>query len=243
MTGHEVDERCAAARAARVSPTTVERGRVCERASRTWSTRRSTCSSTRSSRCATRASSAASSCSSRRTSPRRPPENERRNLDYLEYVADKLRRLPDAGGVPAPVVGRRPSTADAHARVPRGPRAGLRLRRHRRSSPTRSHDAAAARRSRRDWAYVRFHGRNAETWLQAHGDRRRPLRLPVHRPRSCASGSRRSGSWPRDADETFVMFNNNKYDYAQRNAAEIATILGDLVPPRRRRGGLEPSLS
>jgi hypothetical protein len=28
------------------------------------------------------------------------------------------------------------------------------------------------------------------------------------------------------------MFNNNKYDYAQRNAAEIATILGpDVVAP------------
>jgi len=28
------------------------------------------------------------------------------------------------------------------------------------------------------------------------------------------------------------MFNNNRYDYAQRNAAEIATILGnDVVRP------------
>ena len=33
------------------------------------------------------------------------------------------------------------------------------------------------------------------------------------------------------ADETYVMFNNCRYDYAPRNAAEMAEILSDLVEP------------
>ena len=45
-----------------------------------------------------------------------------------------------------------------------------------------------------------------------------------------------------EADETFVMFNNNKYDYAQRNASEIATILVDLVVPPVSGSGGTPSL-
>ena len=38
------------------------------------------------------------------------------------------------------------------------------------------------------------------------------------------------------------MFNNNRYDYAQRNAAEIATILGDLIPPRSQDAGEQEAL-
>ncbi len=82
-----------------------------------------------------------------------------------------------------------------------------------------------------DWAYVRFHGRNAETWYGKHASAAErfdylyteaELREWEPKIREVAS----------DAAQTFVMFNNNKYDYAQRNAAEIATILGDLVPAR-----------
>ena len=40
-----------------------------------------------------------------------------------------------------------------------------------------------------------------------------------------------------ETERTYVMFNNCKYDYAPRNAREMAEILGDIVEPRR--GGAE----
>ncbi len=52
-----------------------------------------------------------------------------------------------------------------------------------------------------------------------------------------------------ETERTWVMFNNCKYDYAPRNAREMAEILGDVVAPRlssasgrsgeRRRGAAE----
>jgi uncharacterized protein YecE (DUF72 family) len=81
------------------------------------------------------------------------------------------------------------------------------------------------------WAYVRFHGRNRDTWharTETAADRfdylytraeleqwREPLR-----------------SLAEDTERTWVMFNNCKYDFAPRNAAEMATILGDVVAAR-----------
>ena len=35
-----------------------------------------------------------------------------------------------------------------------------------------------------------------------------------------------------ETERTWVMFNNCKYDYAPRNAREMAEILGDVVAPR-----------
>ncbi len=93
-----------------------------------------------------------------------------------------------------------------------------------------------------DWAYVRFHGRNADTWFGAHGSS--ADRFDYHyTPDELSEWEPKIRDLARSADRTFVMFNNNKYDYAQRNAADIATILGDLVPPRSDAGGDEaPSL-
>jgi hypothetical protein len=35
-----------------------------------------------------------------------------------------------------------------------------------------------------------------------------------------------------ETERTWVMFNNCRYDYAPRNAREMAEILGDVVAPR-----------
>jgi uncharacterized protein YecE (DUF72 family) len=82
-----------------------------------------------------------------------------------------------------------------------------------------------------DWAYVRFHGRNCDTWFAKGGtaaDRFDYLYSSAELQEWVPPIQKLA----EDADETFVMFNNNRYDYAQRNAAEIATILGDdVVPP------------
>jgi uncharacterized protein YecE (DUF72 family) len=81
-----------------------------------------------------------------------------------------------------------------------------------------------------DWAYVRLHGRNADTWFAkgaTAADRFDYLYSTSELEELAAPIEELAGQ----ADETFVMFNNNRYDYAQRNAAEIATILGDVVAP------------
>jgi len=76
--------------------------------------------------------------------------------------------------------------------------------------------------------YVRLHGRNRETYFARNvsaADRfdylytAAELEEWVPRIRELAEGT----------DTTFVMFNNCKYDYAPRNAHQLAEILGDLV--------------
>jgi uncharacterized protein YecE (DUF72 family) len=82
-----------------------------------------------------------------------------------------------------------------------------------------------------EWAYVRFHGRNRDTYFartETSADRFDYL----YAPDELREWEPKIRDLAGDADQTFVMFNNNKYDYAQRNAADIATILGDLVPER-----------
>jgi uncharacterized protein YecE (DUF72 family) len=79
-----------------------------------------------------------------------------------------------------------------------------------------------------DWAYVRFHGRNCDTWYAKGGtaaDRFDYLYSEAELQEWVPPIQKLAD----DADETYVLFNNNRYDYAQRNAAEIATILGDDV--------------
>jgi uncharacterized protein YecE (DUF72 family) len=92
-----------------------------------------------------------------------------------------------------------------------------------------------------DWAYVRLHGRNTDTWF-AHtatsGDRFDYLYSSAELEELAGPVKRLAA----EVDETFVMFNNNKYDYAQRNASEIATILGDLVVPPSAEAGRTPAL-
>ena len=80
--------------------------------------------------------------------------------------------------------------------------------------------------------YVRFHGRNAGTWYaktQTAADRFDYL----YTPEELAEWSDPIRRIAEETERTYVMFNNCKYDYAPRNAKEMAEILGDLVEPRR----------
>lgn len=90
------------------------------------------------------------------------------------------------------------------------------------------------------WAYVRMHGRNADTWYKKGGTAadRFDYLYSTEELEEWIEPIKRLAE---DADETFVMFNNNRYDYAQRNAAEIATILGDdVVRPSAASGDTQP---
>lgn len=163
------------------------------------------------------------------------PDIERRNLEYLEYAAGKLE------GLRTLVEFRHPSWVDDRHRE-----GSLRFLRDRGlsyvsvdspqfpSGSTMPPLAAATN----EWAYLRLHGRNADTWFArttSSADRfdylysTAELEELVEPIKGLAA----------EADDTFVMFNNNKYDYAQRNATEIATILGDLVVPPH--GGADDS--
>jgi uncharacterized protein YecE (DUF72 family) len=80
--------------------------------------------------------------------------------------------------------------------------------------------------------YVRFHGRNAGTWnarATSAADRFDYLYEPSELAEWRDPIERLAG----ETAKTWVMFNNCKYDYAPRNAREMAEILGDVVAPRR----------
>jgi uncharacterized protein YecE (DUF72 family) len=155
-------------------------------------------------------------------------EDERRNLDVIEHAAAKLE------GLRTLVEFRHPSWLSEE-------RAGRTLRfLADRGLTYVSVDAPQFETCRTmpplhalttDWAYVRFHGRNCETYFK-------PAKTAADRFDYLYNTDELREWEPKirelaaDASETFVLFNNNRYDYAQRNAAEIATILGDLVPPR-----------
>lgn len=89
-----------------------------------------------------------------------------------------------------------------------------------------------------DWACVRLHGRNRETWsapTKSAADRfdylysRQELSEWEGPVRSLAA----------ETNTTWVLFNNNKYDYAQRNAADMNEILEDLLLPVPHESGPE----
>jgi uncharacterized protein YecE (DUF72 family) len=80
-------------------------------------------------------------------------------------------------------------------------------------------------------AYVRFHGRNAGTWnarTASAADRFDYL----YSPAELESWDEPIHRMAEETERTWVMFNNCKYDYAPRNAREMAVILGDIVSPR-----------
>ena len=80
--------------------------------------------------------------------------------------------------------------------------------------------------------YVRFHGRNAATWnmrTESAADRFDYL----YTPDELATWREPIDNLAHETERTWVMFNNCRYDYAPRNAREMAEILGDIVAPRR----------
>ena len=79
--------------------------------------------------------------------------------------------------------------------------------------------------------YVRFHGRNSATWsarMASAADRFDYL----YTPDELAEWLEPIDQLAHETERTWVMFNNCKYDYAPRNAREMATILGDVVAHR-----------
>ena len=79
--------------------------------------------------------------------------------------------------------------------------------------------------------YVRLHGRNAAMW-NAHTASAADRFDYLYTPDELAEWRAPVDNLSAETDKTFVMFNNCKYDYAPRNATELAEILGELVAPR-----------
>ena len=79
--------------------------------------------------------------------------------------------------------------------------------------------------------YVRFHGRNAATWgmrTASAADRFDYL----YSDEELAEWVQPIRRLAEQTERTWVMFNNCKYDYAPRNAARMAEILGDVIACR-----------
>jgi uncharacterized protein YecE (DUF72 family) len=153
------------------------------------------------------------------------PDVIKRNLDYLDYVADKL------DGYRTLVEFRHPSWV-----APNRLEQTLAFLRERKLAyvtvdspqfPTHS-TMPPLRAVTADWAYVRLHGRNADTWF-AKGKTAADRFDYLYSTEELQEWAPPIKELAAQADETFVLFNNNRYDYAQRNAAEIATILGEQV--------------
>jgi uncharacterized protein YecE (DUF72 family) len=165
------------------------------------------------------------------------PENERRGLDQIEYAVERLK------GYRVLVEFRHPSWVDArHVDSTLSFLADRDLSYVSVDSPQfpdrRTMPPMTAATNR--WAYVRMHGRNADTWHFKGGTAadRFDYLYSTEELEEWVDPIKRLAE---DADETFVMFNNNRYDYAKRNAAEIATILGDaVVQPSAPSGETEP---
>ncbi len=81
------------------------------------------------------------------------------------------------------------------------------------------------------YGYVRFHGRNKRMWnaRTASAADRFDYLYDIH---ELAEWGPSIVDLSSQTERTWVMFNNCKYDYAPRNAREMARILGPLVAPR-----------
>jgi len=79
--------------------------------------------------------------------------------------------------------------------------------------------------------YVRFHGRNRSTWTARTASAADRFDY-LYAPQELAEWREPIEQLAAGTERTWVMFNNCKYDYAPRNAREMAEILGDVVAPR-----------
>jgi uncharacterized protein YecE (DUF72 family) len=155
------------------------------------------------------------------------PERLSRNLDYLEYCREKL------GGDRMLVEFRHPSWVDV-GQLP----ATLAFLEERGMSyvsvdapqfPERLTMPPIAEVTG-GVAYVRFHGRNRDTYFM-RTDSAADRFDYLYTPEELGEWEGKLRELAGAADETYVMFNNCRYDYAPRNAAEMAEILSDLVEP------------
>ena len=79
-----------------------------------------------------------------------------------------------------------------------------------------------------DWACVRMHGRNAETWsLHTKSAAERFDYLYSEEELREWEGPIRDLA--KEAEQVFVLFNNCRHDYAPRNARRMAEILADVT--------------
>lgn len=81
------------------------------------------------------------------------------------------------------------------------------------------------------WSYVRLHGRNRDMYFARTASAADRFDY-LYTPDELQEWAGPISSLAEETDRTWVMFNNCKYDYAPRNAREMAAILGDLVAPR-----------
>lgn len=79
--------------------------------------------------------------------------------------------------------------------------------------------------------YIRFHGRNAATWDIRNASAADRFDY-LYTPTELAEWKEPITRLAEETERTWVMFNNCKYDYAPRNAREMAEILGDVVAAR-----------
>jgi uncharacterized protein YecE (DUF72 family) len=79
--------------------------------------------------------------------------------------------------------------------------------------------------------YVRFHGRNDVMWNARTASAAERFDY-LYSPDELDEWSRPIHQLAEETERTWVMFNNCRYDYAPRNAREMAEILGDVVAPR-----------
>lgn len=82
-----------------------------------------------------------------------------------------------------------------------------------------------------DWGYVRFHGRNEGMWNARTASAADRFDY-AYNTEELAEWQQPVVELAESTERTWVMFNNCKYDYAPRNAREMAEILGDVVAPR-----------
>jgi uncharacterized protein YecE (DUF72 family) len=81
------------------------------------------------------------------------------------------------------------------------------------------------------WAYVRFHGRNRGTWYARTASAADRFDY-LYDSTELAEWSDPIRELAAETERTWVMFNNCKYDYAPRNAREMAGVLGHVVAER-----------
>lgn len=79
--------------------------------------------------------------------------------------------------------------------------------------------------------YVRLHGRNRDTFFKSSGSAADRFDY-LYTPDELAEWAGPIRELSAETERTYVMFNNCKYDYAPRNARELAGILADVVEPR-----------
>ncbi|MDY0087617.1 MAG: DUF72 domain-containing protein [Coriobacteriia bacterium] len=82
-----------------------------------------------------------------------------------------------------------------------------------------------------DWAYVRMHGRNRETYFMRGGSAADRYDW-LYTPEELAEWAEPVRKLAGETERAWVMFNNCKYDYAPRNAREMAGILAGVMAAR-----------